>query len=270
MESHLISLVSSKNQHLWLLNTKHKSLIGSTTAALQKKQVYCAHKHVINGAHLCSEVLHTLLSRQFWPGNISPGHSGPILNVFWSPEDLKEFSGYLLLWYLLLLQDRERSLSLFLAGRATCHAPGPALAKPGSARARRRLRSKAAGCCWLAPAHGFGWHLPLMCSIPGWEGGVGLELKTPVGVRKISNSWACPNRWDRAELGEGERGNASPASSSSASPLPTEPARSLCSVSYILLRCQQQFWSDINTDLDIKDQILWPWDLYQPFQIEPH
>lgn len=66
-----------------MLNTKHKSLMGSTTVALQKKHIYCAHKHVINGAPLCSEMPPTLLSRQFWPGNISPGHrsSGPILKL---------------------------------------------------------------------------------------------------------------------------------------------------------------------------------------------
>lgn len=107
-------------------------------------------------------MLHTLLNRQFWPGNISLGHHspGPILKLrtcegtFW----LERVIIYCCDIYCCC--KTENDLSLFLAHCATSHASGRVLPKPGSACAWRRLQSEAPGCCWLAPSHGFGWHLP--------------------------------------------------------------------------------------------------------------
>lgn len=208
-------------------------------------------------------MLHMPRSRQFWPGNISPGHcsSGPILK----PRRWEEILGLerVVIYccgYLLLLQDREWSPGLFLCGCAheVTHC------EFGSTCVWRTLWSEAEGCRWLATSHGFGWQLPLMCSIPsqcGREVPVWSSKRT-VGLRKICSSQACLNRRALAGLGEG-RG---------ALPLPCQQRLwgVMAPMSYILLFCRQQFWSDVNIDLDIKDQILWPWDLYQLFPSQPH
>lgn len=166
-------------------------------------------------------MLHTLLSRQFWPGNISPGHhsSGPILKlrrregIPW----LERVVIYCCDIYCCCETENDLSAFSCLVTQRATHQVARcwSLAAPAYGGG---CGAKLQDVCLLAPSHDFGWHLPLMCSILGWEGGAGVELKASVGVRKICTGWACPNRRAWAGLSEGERGTASS--------LPTETARS--------------------------------------------
>lgn len=201
-------------------------------------------------------------------GQVTSPLATVLLVPFWNREGVKKYWG-LREWLFIVVDiycccKTENDLMAFSCVVVQHAAHEVTHCEFGSTCVWRTLWSEAEGCPWLATSHGFGWQLPLMCSIPsqcGREVPVWSSKRT-VGLRKICSSQACLNRWALAGLGEG-RG---------ALPLPCQQCLwgVMAPMSYILLFCRQQFWSDVNIDLDIKDQILWPWDLYQLFPSQPH
>ena len=210
-------------------------------------------------------MLHTLLSRQFWPGNISPGHhsSGPILK-------LRRCEG--IPWL-------ERVV-IYCCDSYSCCKTENGLSAFSCLVVQRAMHQVA--CCWslAVPVYGggcraklqdvVGWHLPMdLADVSLWCAASRGGREVPVGSWK--RQWECTRYApaERARTGKPWQGWVR---GKGALPLPCQ--RSLWGVvvpiCYILLLCQRQFWSDINIDLDIRDQILWPWHLYQLFQTEPH